>query len=188
LRATLKCLLWAALCLNLWLLLIHLVVNRDAGSRPLISVEGLLTCALLVLAPALVFLPVASALPAPFFEVEATLGWGTLGFVAVFFPPSEPLTRGQFMVFLLPLTVALASLTTLIAYAFVRRLRGGRSTPGQFLQARRIGYLAALALVALALLSAFDVLTPFNGALIIAVAVLAESLAVASARATSGSA
>jgi hypothetical protein len=184
LRAIVRPLLWAALCLNLWLLLAHLVINRDAGGRALVSVEGLLTCALLVLAPALVFLPVASALPAPFFDVEATLGWSTLGFVAVFITPSEPLTRAQFMVFLLPLTVAIASLTTLIAYAFVRRLHGGQGAPGQFFQARRIGYLAALALVALGLLSTFDVLTPFNGALVIAVAALAESLAVASARAS----
>jgi hypothetical protein len=188
LRSTVKPLLWAALCLNLWLLLLHLAVNRDAGDGQLVSIEGLLTCALLVLAPALVFLPLANALPAPFFDLEATLGWGTLGFVTIFFTPSEPMTRGQFLAFLLPLTIALASLTTLAAYAFVRRIRGGDPAPGQFLQARRIGYLAALALVALVLLNSFDVLTPFNGTLVVAVAVLTESLAIANARGATGTA
>lgn len=177
-----KLLLWVFLTVNLWVLLAHLVVNRDAGSQAMFSPETALTGALLVLAPALVFLPIGSMLAAPFYDVEAVLGWGTLGFVLIFITPQERLSHEQFLALVLPLTVALASLTTLIAYAFVRRARGPRDHAGNLLQARRIGYLAALALVILALLSTLEVLTPFNGTLVIVVAVLSESLVVASRR------
>lgn len=178
----LKWVLWIALTVNLWVLLAHLVVNRDAGDLDLLDPLALLTAALLVVAPAMIFLPIASLLRAPFYDVEALLGWSTLGFVVVFFRPDEPLTHAQFLALHLPLTVAIASLTTLIAFAFVRRIRGSRDLAGNVLQARRIGYLTALAAVTLALLSALELLTPFNGALVVAVAVLAESLALASRR------
>ncbi len=177
-----KPLLWIFLTVNLWVLLAHLVVNRDAGGQTLFSPEAALTSALLLLAPALVFLPIGSLLAAPFYDVEAILGWGTLGFVLVFFTPDALLSHEQFLALVLPLTVALASLTTLVAYAFVRRVRGTGDHAGNILQARRVGYLAALAMVTLALLSALDVLTPFNGTLVIAVAALSESLVLASRR------
>lgn len=178
-----KPILWVALTVNLWVLLIHLVVNRDAGGQSLFSPVAILTAALLVLAPALVFLPIGSFLRTPFYDIEAVLGWATLGFVVVFFRPDSPLSHEQFLALHLPLTVALASVTTLIAYAFIRRIRGTADRAGNVLQARRVGYLAALALVTLALLSALELLTPFNGTLVVAVAVLAESLAVANRRA-----
>lgn len=177
-----KPLLWTILTINLWVLLAHLVINRDVGERGLTHPLALLTAALLVLAPALVFLPLASLLRAPFYDIEAVLGWGTLGFVLVFFRPDAQLTHEQFLALHLPLTVAIASLTTVIAYAFIRRIRGGYDRAGNVLQARRIGYLAALAVVTLALLSALELLTPFNGALVVAIAVLAESLALANRR------
>lgn len=172
--------LWTALTANTWILLLHLIINVDVGNQPLSSPEAILACALLVVAPALVFLPVASRLGAPFYEAEAILGWGTLGFVVVFLQPSEELAYGEFLAVLLPLTVAIASIGTLAAYAFVRRLRPDGPRPLNILQARRIGYLAALALVALVLLKALALLTPFNGTLVIAVAVLAELFVVAS--------
>jgi hypothetical protein len=141
-----------------------------------------MTAALLVIAPAMVFLPIASKLRAPFYDIEALFGWSTLGFVVVFFRPDEQLTHEQFLALHLPLTVAIASVTTLIAFAFVRRIRGRHDLAANVLQARRIGYLAALAVVTLALLSALELLTPFNGTLVVAVVVLAESLALASRR------
>ncbi len=173
-------LLWVFLVMNLWLLLGHLVLNRDVGDRSLAHPEAVLTAALLVLAPALIFLPIASHLPAPFYDVEAILGWGTLGFVVIFFQPGDTLTQAQFLALLLPLMVALASITTLIAYFFVRRIQHDQERASSFLQARRIGYMVALALVTLGLLSTLKLLTPFNGALVVAVAVLVESLVLAS--------
>jgi hypothetical protein len=165
---------------NTWALLLHLIINVDVGSMALTEPEALLACALLVLAPALVFLPIASRLSAPFFDVEAILGWSTLGFVVVFFRPSAELGYVQFLALVLPLIVATASITTLIAYLFVRRLRTGAPKALNVMQARRIGYMAALVLVALVLLDALALLTPFNGTLVIAVAVLAELFVVAS--------
>ena len=177
-----KPLLWSVLAINVWVLLIHLVANVDIGSMSLTAPEAMLGCALLVLAPAMIFLPLASRLRAPFYDTEAILGWGTLGFVLVFFTPSEPLTHGQFLALLLPLTVSIASVAMLIAYAFVRRLRPDIPASLNLVQARRIGYLAALTLVALTLLNALQLLTPFNGTLVVAVAVLAELLVLASWR------
>lgn len=175
-------LLWGILVANIWLLLLHLVINIDVGALPLSRPEALLACALLVVAPALIFLPIASRLAAPFYDAEAILGWSTLGFVVVFFPPSEELTYGQFLALLLPLTIAIASISTLVAYAFVRRLQPDNPRALNMLQSRRIGYLAALALVALVVLNALDLLTPFNGTLVVAVAVLAELFVVTSRR------
>lgn len=177
-----KPLLWTVLTVNVWLVLLHLVANRNAGSMSLATPEAALACILLIVAPAMIFLPIASKLAAPFYDAEAILGWGTLGFVVVFFTPSEQLTHGQFLALLIPLTVSIASVAMLIAYAFVRRTQPETPASINLLQARRIGYLAALALVALTLLKALELLTPFNGALVVAVAVLAELLAVASRR------
>lgn len=174
-----RVILWIGLCVNLWLTLGYFVFAQNVGDQSLASPAALLTCALWILAPGLTFIPVATYLRARLYDLEATIGWATLGFVLTFIPPSEPLSRGQFLAILLPLTVAIASLTTLVAYATIRRLAGGLPHPGQFLQARREGYLAAVALVALLLLHSVGVLTPFNGALTITIAVLVEALALA---------
>jgi len=160
--------------------LLHLIVNVDVGNMTFGTPETLLACALLVIAPALIILPVADRLAAPFFDAEAILGWSTLGFIIVFFRPAEDVSYVQFLAFLLPLIAATASIMTLVAYAFVRRIRTRSPRALNVMQARRIGYLAALTLVALALLNALALLTPFNGTLVVAVAVLAELFVVAS--------
>ena len=167
-------LIWTLILAGSSVLLAHLIVNVDVGATGLTSAPAVLTCALLVAIPALIFLPIASRLAAPFFDAEAITGWGTLGFVIIFFAPDDRLTYGQFLALLLPLTVSVASVATLVAYPFVARLRPTSQTSAIVFQARRIGYLAAVALVALVLLNTLELLTPFNGSLVIAVAVLAE--------------
>lgn len=169
-------LLWLGLCLNLWAALGVMIVVRGAGEMQLLSPLGVLTCVLMILAPALTFIPVATRLKAPLYDLEATMGWATLGFVLTFIEPADPISRGQFLIFILPLIVAVASITTLVAYLFGRRVSGGPARPEHFLQARRQGYLLAIAAVAMLLLNTFGVLTPVNGALLILVVVLAETL------------
>lgn len=169
-------LFWVGLCLNLWAALGVLVVVREAGETRLLSPVGMLTCVLMILAPALTFIPLATRLRAPLYDLEATVGWATLGFVLTFIEPGDPISRGQFLIFILPLIVAVASITTLVAYLFGRRVSGGPARPELFLRARRQGYLLAIAAVAMLLLNTFGVLTPINGALLILVAVLAETL------------
>ena len=165
---------WTVVLTGSSVLLLHLIINLDVGAKGLASAPAILTCALLVAVPSLIFLPIASRLAAPFFDAEAILGWGTLGFVVIFFAPDERLTYGQFLALLLPLTVSIATVVTLIAYPFIARLRSTGPLAANVLQARRIGYLAAVALVALVLLNSLELLTPFNGTLVVAVAVLAE--------------
>ena len=175
-------LLWVALCLNLWAALVVMVVARDAGQSPLVSPVSLVTCALLILAPALTFIPIATKLKAPLYDLEATIGWATLGFVVTFIEPGDPISRGEFLIFILPLIVSVASIMTLVAYLFGRRIAGGPALPEHFLRARREGYLLAIAIVAMLLLNTFRVLTPINGALLILVVVLAETIFLARGR------
>jgi hypothetical protein len=175
-------LLWVGLCLNLWAALGVMVAVRGAGDVRLVSPLGLLTCALLILAPALTFIPFATRLRAPLYDLEATIGWATLGFVVTFIEPGDPISRGQFLIFVLPLIVAIASLATLVAYLFGRRLSGGPAKPAHFLRARREGYLLAIVIVAMLLLNTFHVLTLINGALLLLVVILAETIFLARSR------
>lgn len=178
-RGAVKFLLWAGLVMNLWVLLGYLVIHENAGDQAFMRPKSILTCAVLVLAPALTFIPIASRIQAPLFDLEATVGWATLGFVVTFTSPASPLERSQFLMLLLPLIVALGSMLTLVAYAFVRRLHDGDPFPGQFVRARREGYLASIVIVFLLLLHSLGILGPFNALLAVTSAVLAEALLLA---------
>lgn len=168
--------LWTTVCLNLWMFLAYLVIHRDVGAQPIASPLGVLTCVILVLAPWITFLPIATRLRAPFFEWEAMLGWSTFGFVVTFVPPDDPVTRGQFLVLVIPMTIAISTILTPITYAVGRRVAGGAPTARAVVRARREGYLAAISVVLIVLLHAFGVLSIYNFTLTIAAAVLAEAL------------
>lgn len=157
-----------------WVALGWLVFVRNVGELPASNALVFLTGALLVAAPALTFVPLARVLQAPLYEVEGIFGWATFGFVITFLTPGETLSRGEFLIFLLPLTVAIASVVTLIAHAFDRRIHRHAPYRQSFLRARRQGYLAALVMVALFLLHGIQVLSLVNGTLLLVVAILCE--------------
>lgn len=166
-----------------WLTLGRLVTSGDiegfgAGSR-----AGLLTCLLIVVAPGATFIPLARWIRAPLYDVEGMLGWGALALTLAFLEPSDPPTLAQFLLFLLPLTVAMATAATLVSY--LAGLRVYRDDPRRhdFVRARRQGYLASFALIALALLHSVGTLSPATGTLLVAVAVLVEMFALARGRA-----
>lgn len=162
--------------INAWIALGYFIFVRDVGSLPAGDVRVIATCALLLIAPGLTFIPIARALAAPLYEIEGIVGWATFGFVVTFVAPGETLSRAEFLVFLLPLTVVVATVATLIAYAFGYRIY--RSTPWQrdFLRARRQGYLVGLVSVGMFLLNAIEVLTLVTGLLLVLIAVLCEVL------------
>ncbi|MBA2453060.1 MAG: hypothetical protein H0V47_07805 [Chloroflexia bacterium] len=159
---------------NAWLALAYLIFVVDAGSRPMFDLRVMATCVLLLVAPGLVFIPLARALKVSIYEIEGIGGWAVFGFVLTFVTPSDVLSRSEFLIFLLPLTVVIATIATPIAYAFGLRVYRDDPRRHDFLRARRQGYLVALVLVALFLLNSIQVLSAVNGVLLVVIAILCE--------------
>jgi hypothetical protein len=171
-------LLYGAVCLNAWLALGWLVLIRDVGNAASPIWLRAATVVLLLAGPALIFVPVASRLKTPYFDLEAIIGWATLGFVVTFLTPSEPVGRGLFLALVLPLVVCVATVATLLAYLCSWRaavLWGGRPN---FLRARRRGYLASITLISLTLLGAYGVLSLAAGLILVTIAILVEAFLV----------
>jgi hypothetical protein len=116
---------------------------------------------------------------APLYDIEGIAGWGMFGFTLAFVSPSSPPTLGQFLFFLLPLTVALATVFTFIAWLVgLHVLRAASpSVRRDTVRARREGYLVAFAMVAMMLLHSVGTLTITSVALLLVVVILSESLA-----------
>jgi hypothetical protein len=158
----------------IWVLLARLVLVSDAGSQPMLSGVGLLTCLLLFVAPAATFIPIARWIHIPLYEFEAVAAWSTFGFTLTFLRPSDPLTMGQFLLFVVPLTVSLATLGTLLAYLIGLRVYPFGSRRKSAVRARRQGYLGAIYVVALMVLHSIGTLTPTSGVLLLVILVLGE--------------
>lgn len=174
---------FSALALLSWGLLGWLVFAADAGSAPALAPRALAAGALLFIAPATTFMPLARLFRAPLYDMEAIAGWASFGFVLTFLAPRQAPSLAEFLIFLLPLTVALASVGTLGAYLIGLRVFRNDPRRYDFVRARRQGYLAALFLVALALLHGIGVLTAANGVLLLVICVLVEALTLARWRA-----
>lgn len=160
-----------------WLMLGQLILIEDVGSRSTFDPWRVLMYVLLLTAPILTFVPIARWANAPFFEIEATLGWASLGFVVAVIQPANPPTLAQFLLFLLPLTVALASLTTVASYLVGLRVYRGDPRARDVVRARRQGYLAALSLIACMLLYSVGTFSPTSAVLVLIVAILTEMFA-----------
>lgn len=165
-----------------WLTLGRLVASGDAVRLGITSSVGLLTCLLLVVAPGATFIPLARWCRAPLYDVEGMLGWGALVVTLAFLEPSEPPTLAQFLLFLLPLTVAIATAATLVSYLVGLRIYRDDPRRHDFVRARRQGYLASFTVIAIALLHSVGTLSPATGTLLVAVAVLAEMFVLARGR------
>lgn len=159
---------------NAWLALAYLIFVANVGSRPMLDWRVVATCLLLIVAPGLVFIPLARLLKVSIYEIESIGGWAVFGFVLTFITPSSVLSRSEFLIFLLPLTVVIATIATPIAYAFGLRVYRNDPRRHDFLRARRQGYLVALVLVALFLLNSIQVLSVVNGVLLVVIAILCE--------------
>jgi hypothetical protein len=157
-----------------WLALGQLILVEDVGSQAPFDPRRLLLYLLLLAAPVLTFVPLARWARAPFYDLEAVAGWGSLGFVVAVITPADPPTLAQFLSFLLPLTMALATLATLGSYLVGLRIYRNDPRRYDFVRARRQGYLVALVLVASMLLFSIGTLSPTSAVLLLVVAVLAE--------------
>ena len=160
-----------------WIALGQLVLVENVGERAPFDVLRLLFYMLLLAAPVLTFVPVARWANGPFYDIEATAGWATLGFVVAIVTPANPPTLAQFLLFLLPLTVALASVTTFASYLVGLRVYRGDPRRHDFVRARRQGYLVAIVLVASMLLFSIGTLSPTSAVLLLIVVIMAEMFA-----------
>lgn len=160
-----------------WLMLGQLILVENVGERPAFDPLSLLFYLLLLAAPACTFVPLAGWARAPLYDVEAIAGWATLGFVVAIVPPADPPTLGQFLLLLLPLTVALATLATLVSFLVGLRVYRGDPRRHGIVRARRQGYLVAIVLIANMLLLSIGALSVTSAVLLITIAILAEVFA-----------
>lgn len=161
----------------MWLTLGRLVVVSDAGAGGMLTGEAILTYLLLFAAPAATFVPLRSWTGIPLYDLEGIAGWSTLGFILTFLRPSSPPSMGQFLLFILALTVALATICTLGSHLVGLRLYRHDRRRYDVVRARRQGYLAAMFGVALLVLHGIGTLTPISGTLLLVLVMLAELFA-----------
>lgn len=173
-RRGLQCGVVALSALLSWAMLAQLVIVENVGARSAFDPWRLALYILLLMAPALTFVPLARWVAAPFFDIEAVAAWATLGFIVAVVEPADPPSLAQFLLFLLPLTVALATVASLASYLVGLRVYRDDPRRHDFVRARRQGYLAAIVLVAAMLLYSIGTLSPTSMALLIAIATLAE--------------
>lgn len=177
--------LWAVLlacaALNAWFAVFYFMSSPPVVDGFTIGWRNLLAVAVFIAAPATTFIPIGRMMRARFFGVEAVTGWAVLLFALTFVSPGSNLSLAEFLAVTTPLTVAIATLLTPIAFLFVRSRVTRRSRAACALIARRQGYLAALGLLSMSLLASIGVLSVYNAALIIVILGLTEFLLLARA-------
>jgi hypothetical protein len=164
-----------------WLTMIWLIFVEDVGSGGLASATGLSAILLFVAVPMFSFLPMQRRWQAPFFAIEAAVGWGASAVMLSFVAPAQSPPMWQVLLLLAPLTIAVATVCTALAHVAARRLSIRDDAPS-FVDSRRRGYLASLGCVALTMLAGLGVVTPIMTILLITVCVLVESIITTSGR------
>ncbi len=163
-----------------WYLAGRLVVTYDVGSVPHFwATERLLAYGLFILAPALTFTPLARLTAIPLLDLEAVVAWSTLLYVLTFVDPTRASVLPALLLFLIPLTMSLATLLTLLAYLLGTRLAARRGRRYDALRARRQGYLAAMFVVGCLMLRMLGVLSLVNAGLLALIVLLIEVLLLA---------
>lgn len=158
-----------------WLMIGWLIFVRDVGSYGLVSAAGMSALILFFGIPVATFTPLTRRWDAPLYQLEAGIGWGCLAAVLTFVRPEQTPPTWQALALLAPLTVAWATLMAAGAYCVARRLTAAGARPA-FVDARRRGYLAAIASIALVLLAGLGVLSPAVAVLITAMCIMLEVL------------
>jgi len=163
-----------------WYLAGLLIMAYDVGSVPdFWASERLLAYGLFILAPALTFAPLARLASIPLLDLEAVFAWSMLLYVWTFVDPEEAQALPTLLLFLVPLTMSLATIFTLFAYLLGARLAARQGRRYDPLRARRQGYLAAMFIVGCLLLRMLEVLSPVNAGLLALIVLLIELLLLA---------
>ncbi|WP_038040506.1 hypothetical protein [Thermorudis peleae] len=132
--------------------------------------------ALFVLAPALTFIPLARLAQIALLEWEAMLGWGMLLYLLAFVDPQRAPRLPALVVFLVSLTVAVASLLTLIVFVFGSRIAAWRGQRYDALRARAVAYLTAFFFAGCLLLRELEAFTLTNVRLLALIVLLVQVL------------
>jgi hypothetical protein len=158
-----------------WVAVYFLIVVHDVGSiGDFQHQDRILAYGAFVLAPLLTFMPIGRTLKIPLYELEAVVAWSMLLFVVTFVDPGSYPSLPVLLLFLVSLTMSLATIFTLVSYAVGYRLLTRRSQRYDFLRARREGYLISMFLVGVLLLHLLDVLSIINATLLLLIVVLLE--------------
>jgi hypothetical protein len=151
------------------LLLVNLIVSGSVGGlADTWAAQRIVTYALLLLAPLLIYLPISQALGLRYFWMFAVISWALFGYLLAFVTPplAEQANAVWYAIFLTlffaVLTTIFTPLTYLIGYRFYS-LKVHRRDIGR---ARRQAILISLYIVALFLLTAVGVLNPLNAILL----------------------
>lgn len=158
-----------------WVLVYYLIVSDNVGAQHAFwSPARILAYITFFLAPAVTFIPISRLFHIPVYDLEAIAGWSTLLYVVTFVDPGSQPTTTVLLLFLVPLTISLATIFTLFSYAIGYRFLRRRSQRYDFVRARREGYLIAMFGVGCLLLKLLTVLTPINILLLGLIIVLLE--------------
>lgn len=158
-----------------WVLVYYLIVADNVGAQPAFwSPARVVAYITFFLAPAVTFIPISRLFHIPLYDLEAIAGWSTLLYVVTFVDPGSRPPTMVLLLFLVPLTVSLATIFTLFSYAIGYRFLRRRSQRYDFVRARREGYLIAMFGAGCLLLKLLTVLTPVNIMLLGLIIVLLE--------------
>jgi hypothetical protein len=166
---------WLIASVIFWVIVYDLIVVRDVGSlRDFWAPARVGSYVVFILAPAVTFIPIAHTLHIPLYDLEAIAGWSTLAFTVAYIDPGTHPPLPSLLLLLVSLTIALATICTLVSYAVGLRLFARRSERYDFVRARRDGYLMSMFLVGLLLLAMLNVLSVVNAALLGLILLLLE--------------
>jgi hypothetical protein len=174
-QRSLRVVVLAGLAVNAWVVVLLSFHALPPGGFEL-SWRSVLALAAFVIAPALTFVPLGRLMRARLYGVEAICGWAALLTTLAFVAPGETLSLHEFLAVTTPVTVALATLLTPIAFLCLRSRVTRRSRSTCALIARRQGYFAALGMVSMLLLAGIGVLNIYNAALIVVILGVVEFL------------
>ena len=160
----------------LMLLILYLPIWGTPVEQDPLSTDMLITYALLVLAPLLIFLPFSLALKLGPLWLLGTGSWAMLGYV-VFFVDVSSRQEASFFTYVAFLALVLAALASALAIplsALSRRFLPSVSQASQMARAFRQGGLLALCAVTLLAMSPLGVLNWLNTLLVVTIIALSE--------------
>ncbi len=150
-------------------LLLYLIVAVNVGNiGDTWAAERLVTYALLLVAPLLIYLPISQALGLRYFWMFAVISWALFGYTITFVnPPSSG--QANFVWYAIFITLLFAVLTTIftpLAYLIGYRFYSLKAHRRDMGRARRQAILLSLYISTLLILAAVGALNPLNATLL----------------------
>ena len=158
-------------------LLVYLVGGVGVGAvSDAWAASRVVTYALLLLAPLLIYLPISQALGMRYFWLFAVISWALFGYLFAFVTPPKASDANAlwYALFLTLFFAVLVTVFTPIAYLIGYRFYSLKAHRRDLGRARRQAILVALYIIVLFLLAAIQVLNPLNALLLAAATAVLE--------------